>query len=345
MVRAALFVAGLAALADVSPRAEPVQIPVQIGDGRIAVLDVRSSKWIEVDGRKARKAEDSQGIFCDGRYVSWGSAHGAAEAIDVFDVRSRRWGTIAAPPMEPRRYYSAAVQGSRFAIWGGEKAGGYLADGAIFDFGSGKWTKMADSPLTARRICAMAWTGDRIVVWGGGSAARENDGAVYDVKKQAWTKMSVGPIAGREAPTMAAVGKKIFIWGGIDNGERDDGAIYDVAGDTWEKLPDAPIHGRWYAGSAVVGSKVYVLLGWPADKAGNTGASFDMVTRRWQKLPEAPIAARCNPGVAVVQGRLAVWGGFRPQPKDAAILDPATGKWRKVDDIPFVGGDWLLFYR
>jgi hypothetical protein len=144
----------------------------------------------------------------------------------------------------------------------------------------------------------------------------------------------------------AWTGRQLVVWGGqAADGHQaaGDGAAYDPAADRWEVLPAAPIGGRFGASAVWTGREVLFWGG--QGGAGTTfadGAGYDPATRRWRVLPAAPIGARTSHQAVWTGKEMVVWGGFGRcctidsviHDPTAAAYDPATDKWRRIDDVP-----------
>lgn len=350
------FLAAAVVLADVThARLSQDEFVVQPGENQVAVFNILSQRWELCGGGWSRDWEPRpNAIYCDGRYLLWGSRHDADESISVFDVRRRAWDKIEKPPCESRSFYSAAVQGNRFAVWGGTRdSNTSLANGALYDFAVGRWSKLPDAPLQPRTASGMAWGGRRLFVWGGYTLGGGNgyaaDGAVFDLATGSWKKASKSGLEGRTLPMVIAVKNRFFVWGGF--GEQNwyaDGSLYFPESDTWEKIPTSPLRPRSGCGAAVLGSRVYLFFGDGVGEDHKDAAYFDSATRRWKALGDAPIESRHDPAVAVSGGKIYVWGGINHaggRVRDAAVLDPRTDRWHRIEDIPFTSSEDRVFYR
>ncbi|HEX4980176.1 MAG TPA: hypothetical protein VFV63_00675, partial [Ilumatobacteraceae bacterium] len=121
-----------------------------------------------------------------------------------------------------------------------------------------------------------------------------------------------------------------------------DGAAYDPTTDTWRTIADGPLPAGGAPTQAIpqgawTGSELVVWGGWGDPIA----AAYDPATDRWRDLPPGPLDARQSQAVVAWGDRIAVLGGQTPsgpgppEPRlDGALLDPATGEWTPLPDLP-----------
>jgi hypothetical protein len=127
-----------------------------------------------------------------------------------------------------------------------------------------------------------------------------------------------------------------------------DGAAYSPATDSWRTIADGPVPAAGAPTQVIpegvwTGSELVVWGGWGSPIA----AAYDPVTDRWRDLPPGPLADRQGQAVVVWDGRVAVLGGPQPlgpgelDPRlDGALLDPSTGEWSSLPDLP--AGDPMM---
>jgi hypothetical protein len=183
----------------------------------------------------------------------------------------------------------------------------------------GEWRQMAPSPLSARTQPVSAWTGTELIVWSGVPETSDMCG-----------DEGGGPLCGAPA---------VF-----------DGAAYDPATDTWRTIADGPDPAggaptQLIPKGAWTGSELVVWGGWGDPIA----AAYDPASNRWRELPPGPLDARDGHVVVAWGERVAVLGGQTPfglapgpsEPRlDGALLDPATGAWTPLPDLP--SGDPMM---
>ena len=178
---------------------------------------------------------------------------------------------------------------------------------------SGSWRQMAPSPLSARTRSVSAWTGTELLIWAGlpdTSDACGNEGG--------------GPLCGAPA---------VF-----------DGAAYDPVTDTWRTIAESPQPAggaptQLIPKGAWTGTELVVWGGWGDPIA----AAYDPISNGWRDLPTGPLDAREGHVVVAWGDQVAVLGGqtpfgFAPGPSeprlDGGLLDPATGTWTPLPDLP-----------
>jgi hypothetical protein len=339
--------------------AAPAQIPVGLlddGGGEFAVFSFRTRRWEPIKGGSVKNWSNASCIYCDGKFVLWGFRGGQEEDVDVLDLKTHAWSKLDKPPIEPRMYLSAAIDGPRFAVWGGHTRMGMVGDGAIYDFTKKKWESIGKAPIDPRYYSGVTWVGRRLFVWGGyTNQGPINDGALYDPARGTWQKVSDSGLEARHGMAVAAVKNKVFVWGGYTNqGPASDGAIYDTERDTWEKVPPAPIESRAFTQPAVIGNKIYVFFGYGMNRrviCPKDGAVFDIASRSWRAIPEAPIEGRYFNGLSQAGGKVYVWGGMNHtgmRPSDCAVFDTRSDRWEKIDELPVQGRmrrNVQMFYR
>ncbi len=187
---------------------------------------------------------------------------------------------------------------------------------------------------------------------------------IYDPRSDQLTRGTTIPQARRRGSSGIALYNGVFyLIAGNRNGHSaflDDGTTpanvawadkYDPATGAWTVLPDAP-HARDHFFAEVIDDKVYVAggrrskAGTPAGTWSDTETAvdvFDLASERWLSgtdLPDRLPTARAGAATAVVNHELLVMGGEVADnpPADLAlphteVLNPATGKWRRVADL------------
>jgi hypothetical protein len=163
----------------------------------------------------------------------------------------------------------------------------------------------------------------------------------YDPAADTWWGETGLPESWR-AYAVAALNGRIHLVGGLDARDRvvDWHRSYDPATGRWEKharLGSA----RYDLGAASMGGLLYVVGGLRALLSLTSAAveAYDPVPDTWTGRRSLH-HGRANPGVAAAAGRLFAIGGRRPgigdgRPSDKAeSYDPATGRWKELDDVP-----------
>ena len=120
------------------------------------------------------------------------------------------------------------------------------------------------------------------------------------------------------------------------------GAAYDPITDTWRVIAAGPVP----AGGAPTqnipqavwsGSEMVIWGGWGEPIA----AAYNPETDTWRELSAGPLQARDQAAILSLADGIAVIGGSTqsgPRPQewffDAALLDPRSGDWRLLPDLP-----------
>ena len=183
-----------------------------------------------------------------------------------------------------------------------------------------------------------------------------------------WRTIAASPLGPRAAPVSVWTGSEFIVWSGIpatsdmceDRGGGMlcgepavfDGAAYDPVTDTWRAIADGPVPAAGAPTQVIpqgvwTGSELVVWGGW-----GNPiAAAYNPVTDTWRDLPPGPLGARESQAIVAWRGRVAVLGGRAPMGSielnpdappdlgagwhlDAAVVDPATGQWTQLPDLP-----------
>ena len=183
-----------------------------------------------------------------------------------------------------------------------------------------------------------------------------------------WRAMSEAPIAGRKPGVAVWTGTELVIWGGVtdfsdgcvvpEGGEGlcgspavFDGAAYDRATDSWRRIADGPVP----AGGAPDCRRCPAACG-PAPRSWSgavTASRSPPPTTRPRtpgaELPAGPLRGRQDFALSWTGTEVVVVGGSAAGPSDgdqlrpgdaladAAALDPTTGQWRSLPDLPVAG--------
>jgi Galactose oxidase, central domain len=210
---------------------------------------------------------------------------------------------------------------------------------------TGSWRELPQAPIVADNGLTGVWTGRQMIVVGRQITKRTEDGAVYASKNVAaaydpavrlWFKLSplpgpTGYFPGRFGSVWT--GKEVVVWGSLDQ-------AFDPATGRWRRLPKAPSGGR-----ALLVWTGKEMIGWGGGCCGDAfadGVAYRPGTNTWRKLQRSPLAGSQHPVGAWTGHELVVFiGGFDPDGKPwparlarAAAYDPATGKWRRLAQLP-----------
>ena len=188
------------------------------------------SEMIVWGGSDDHEAEGSLGS--PRTYLSGGAA---------YDPGSDTWRIVAAAPLEPRGWHSAAWTGREMIVWGGvtgpcqtAPCETLAATAAAYDPASDVWREIPAGPLSTRIEHSAVWTGKRMIVWGGGppgGGVGYDDGAAYDPATDRWEMLPDGPLAGRHRHPAIWNGESMIVWGGqaARGGGTADGAVFSPA--------------------------------------------------------------------------------------------------------------------
>jgi hypothetical protein len=219
-----------------------------------------------------------------------------------------------------RTGHTAISMGEQMIVWGGQGAGGLLADGALYNPGSDIWTPIAtDGAPAPRRDHSAVWTGSRMTVWGGdvGGGTGTSTGGLYDPFANAglggWTATSViGAPGARFDHTAIWTGTQMLVWGGSND---SSGGRYDPSTDTWRPTALANAPSLRNGHSAVwTGSKMIVWGGshfnGQITNVYGTGGVYDPALDTWTptSMIDAP-EPRFDHAAAWTGQEMLVWGG------------------------------------
>lgn len=197
-----------------------------------------------------------------------------------YDPVANSWSNLSilnAP--SDRRWHAAALAGSRWVIWGGERSdGATYGDGDGYDTGTTSWSSVSTSSDPAGRARHTAvWTGSRVVVWGGDGGDADGiagtpraDGGRYDPAADTWSSLPASPLAARARHTAVWSGTRMLVWGGLGaTNVAGDGAALDPTGTgAWTTLSAAGAPSARYAHTAVwTGTEMIVWGGADATPA------------------------------------------------------------------------------
>ncbi|KAH8930018.1 hypothetical protein BT69DRAFT_1047600 [Atractiella rhizophila] len=202
------------------------------------------------------------------------------EGLYLLNLGTREWTRVKIQGSSPigRYGHSAAMVGSRFFVFGGQKDdGGFLNDLSWFDLqklkaGTPRWNfiEYADGMvLPARRTGHTTVThGDCIYVFGGTDGSYHyNDTWCFDTNTQTWQELScIGYIpVPREGHAATLVDDVMYVFGGrgVDGKDLEDLAAFKISNRRWYMFQNMGPNPSGRSGHAMATwqSKVFVLGG------------------------------------------------------------------------------------
>jgi heat shock protein HslJ len=215
----------------------------------------------------------------------------------------------------------------------------------------GGWTTLASFPLAPREHAVTAWTGSEVLVIGGYTVPCPDtadcdlpeparDGAAFDPATNTWRRIAEAPVP-LSWETPAVAGDTVYVWAA---GQL---LSYDASDDAWTSVP-APEPAEWNGPRlAVIDARVVLV---PNERSAGqpSGIVFDPAHGTWSDLPEDPFGPAFDRTVTATPAGLVLTAkttfptenSTEPSFARAAVLDPATGVWRPLEDSSMLGG-WM----
>ena len=192
----------------------------------------------------------------------------------------------------------------------------------------GTWQKLPAAPVTqVQGSMVSVWAGREMIIHGKATTF------AYRPATRTWVRLANGPGQPNLQSTDVAAwtGSRMLVVG-LTN------ASYNPVTNTWRAI--AP-PGMSMSG-AVTGWTGRQFLAWDGvccEDFTNSGVGYSPVTNTWRSIPPAPLEKRAFAKGAWTGKELVVAGGTTTDPtykvfRDAAAYNPATGKWRKLPDMP-----------
>lgn len=193
--------------------------------------------------------------------------------------------------------------------------------------------------LTARYGAGAAGIGDAVYVVGG-SAETDFIGDIerIDLRSGEVRRMRA-TVHPRRYLTAEAVGGRVYVVGGYDStgALSPNLEIYDPEADAVTLGPSLPTP-RYFASSAVLDGRIYVVGG--SLMRGDSPTSsvveiYDVGAK--SGTPGPPLSVARQAEVVALDGRIYAIGGYDGSRATRVfeVLDPAEGRWRRLDDLPF----------
>ena len=318
----------------------PIAIPYVIS---ASVSSLDQNRFYDVDGHFddpgcARESDPVAGARCRQRFVLTAATTTDPPAIFLDGT----WRRIAHSPLSGRTGAASAWTGKELLIWGGDAFDGstseYTPNGAGYDPVVDRWRRLPAAPITGRVGAFGVWTGTAFLVWGGYGRHGETetpvlDGALYDPVEERWELLPAAPIDRSEAATTATwTGTELVVF----SARMRSGAALDLGTRRWRPI-QPPLFDPGDSNTpafAWTGTELLVL-GYPVDDVDTSmawAAAWNPETDTWRALPD--------PGFRSMQGGPAVWTGHEMVVLWEAnrAFDPATNRWRPVDNACGAGG-------
>lgn len=197
-------------------------------DGALAdgfIYSPISDQWTGITLAGAPTARFGATIVWTGtRAVIWGG-EGSSGAVDSgarltfsSDTTPSEWQSIsAANAPSARSEHTAVWTGQRMMVWGGQRSGTLLGDGAIYDPAANTWESLPGTGApAARRGHSAVWTGQEMVILGGETAfGAAASGSAFNPATGKWRSLSTsGNPQARSAATAAWSGSELLVFGG-----------------------------------------------------------------------------------------------------------------------------------
>ena len=123
----------------------------------------------------------------------------------------------------PRSGHTAIWTGTALAVWGGQRSGTVLGDGALYSPQSNTWKDITSTDAPSARTDHVAvWTGTEMIVATGADASGDlATGAAYDPASDQWRALTTSgaPLARSQAVAIWS-GTEMMLFGGMSGAQR-----------------------------------------------------------------------------------------------------------------------------
>lgn len=253
-----------------------------------------------------------------------------------------RWEVSPPLPQDERYGVGAMVATGTEVILAGGDTNAPQDDGWAYDLGSATWRRLPPAGIKPVEGIAGVWTGSEAIFAGGYSGPTNTIPAVaYDPRSDSWRDLADGPgpwIAGHE---LIWTGTTVLLHSGnAGPSHPTEIMLYDPEADAWTASSPLPMNATEDLASAWTGEGLLVWGGYATYGAGESanGAVYDPETDTWTETATSPLGSRCHHSGTWTPAGFLVFGGMpicgHPgvlAAADAAMYDPATDTWTKLD--------------
>lgn len=194
-----------------------------------ATFDPQSQLWASLPTAGAPEARmETAAIWTGSAVLVWGglgnsgalNSGGRLPVVGGTSVGS--WAPMSSVGAPSARSGHAAVwTGTKLLIWGGQRNGQLLDDGAAYDPLTDSWEALpALGAPTARTGSVAAWTGDEFLIFGGETTSGTSaNGAAYRPANGTWRALpGLGSPVARSGGVSAWAGTEFLVFGGQSSG-------------------------------------------------------------------------------------------------------------------------------
>jgi hypothetical protein len=180
-----------------------------------------------------------------------------------------------------------------------------------------------------------------------------SNGAAFDPGTNAWERIAQAPVPIGWG-SGAVVGDTLYLWVGASESHpaaRPAFLAYSPTQNRWDELPMPEIGEDHPYALAASGERVVAYQS-TQELEVRSDFEFDPSARSWTELPADPLAPSFDRTMVGTDAGLVLLGIENvPQPGSsgpavyrAAVLDPSTGKWRRLPDSEVAGYDPSWFW-
>jgi N-acetylneuraminic acid mutarotase len=195
-----------------------------LGDGFL--YDPASDQWTSVASTAAAPGSrfGARIVWTGNRAIVWGGEgtggplNSGAQLLFSSSAAPTDWAPVSnANAPSARSEHSAVWTGQRMIIWGGQRGGELLGDGAMYDPAANVWEPIPTTGApAARRGQTAVWTGQEMVVLGGETSfGVVASGAAFNPSSGKWRTLNNGGNSqARTGATAVWTGNELLVFGG-----------------------------------------------------------------------------------------------------------------------------------